>query len=220
MTTQSPNWLNQAFAHPIATFRLPNLEKLNNELETVILKSESGDNKNTVPSQKIQPEVFESRFDFLNWEIPAVSALKTLCLNRLGEVITTVNGYDSNIMQKLSVSCTSWFHTTRRGGYVQPHNHPNASWSLVYCVTCGEKDEGHEDSGSLIMSNPADSVNMYKDPANSNLKGNLSQNALKYTLMPSDMVIFPSYLSHWVSPYFGDGHRITVAANWWFRTVS
>jgi len=217
METSRPNWLQSYFAHPVGFFRLDNLETLNLELKKIILNSENSTSKNDNPSQKIQPEVFESKFNFLEWPIPAVTNLRTGFINRLTDVICQITQFDKNELKNLSFGCSSWFHITRRGGYVQPHDHPNASWSIVYCVCSGDKDEEHQSSGSLIMQNPAGGVNMYKDPCNNNFNGEFNQNARKFTLEAGDMVIFPSYLFHWVSPYMGNGERITVASNWWFK---
>lgn len=216
MNQEKPNWLYSAFSQPVATFKLTNMDNLNSELIKIIMASESKDLANLTPSQKIQPEVFESKFDFLNWKNPNIQTLKDIFLDRLKEVICSVNGNTQDSLLKLAIGHDSWFHITRRGGYVQPHDHPNASWSAVYCVATGTKDENHQDSGSLILLNPAGAINMYKDPCNSAFKKEFSQNSLKYILESGDLLIFPSYLQHWVSPFIGNGERITIASNWWF----
>ena len=39
-------------------------------------------------------------------------------------------------------------------GFFGLHNHPNASWSGVYCVDPGQHDAGKRDSGLLSFVNP------------------------------------------------------------------
>ncbi len=36
-------------------------------------------------------------------------------------------------------------------------------------------------------------------------------------MRPGDLLVFPSYVQHEVTPYFGEQPRITVAANCSFR---
>jgi len=39
---------------------------------------------------------------------------------------------------------------------------------------------------------------------------------LDLQLQPGQLVVFPSYLFHEVTPYYGPDTRITVASNCWF----
>ena len=56
---------------------------------------------------------------------------------------------------------------------------------------------------------------MFLDEFARNLHRDISFNGVKYFLNDGDIVIFPSYLQHYVSPYYGKSNRITVAANFW-----
>ena len=47
---------------------------------------------------------------------------------------------DMAALGRMLISSDSWFHVTRRGGFFALHNHPNASWSGVYCVDPGKND--------------------------------------------------------------------------------
>ncbi len=204
------------FATPLGTFRLDGTEKLNADLATAIADRTSDKYRNPTPSQQIQNEVFESTFDLFSWASPPIEELFQVVMAYLGRVIAAVNDYGPDEMGRMSVFNESWFHVTRRGGYVQPHIHPNASWSVVYCVREGEKDPGHEDSGALVLHSPRMTAAMHSDPANLRPMPKFANDAIKLHLKAGDLVVFPSDIMHSVSPYVGDGDRITIAANFWF----
>ncbi|NVK23052.1 MAG: hypothetical protein HWD86_11095 [Kangiellaceae bacterium] len=209
--------ISPMFGVPVATFKIPKQEELNSKLQNLILSSEKDNKRNVHPSQKIQPEVFESNFSFFDWDDIACKAIKNLMLLGIRNVIEKTTNLTSKQVSALAPCHDSWFHITRRGGYVQPHNHPNASWSAVYCVTSGLKDAGHEDSGSLIFHNPLGSGYMFQDPTNRDFKWPYSIHGQKFTLSASNLIVFPSHLVHSVTPYFGEGERITIATNVWFK---
>ena len=211
------NNVKALFATPLGTFSLLGLETLNSDLIETIRSSEDDDHRNLTPSQQIQNEVFESRFDFLSWPSPPVERLRDVFIQYVAQMVALANDYSPDDLRRLQLSYDAWFHVTRRGGYVQPHNHPNASWSAVYCVQAGDKDPEHEDSGALVLHNPRTAGAMYSDPGNLRLIPRFSHDSVKLRLRASDLIIFPSELVHSVTPYLGPGERITVAANFWLR---
>ncbi len=73
-------------------------------------------------------------------------------------------------VNRLEIFNDSWFHVTRRGGFFGLHNHPNASWSGVYCVDPGRSDPGKEGSGLLSFVSPMLTSGMYQDAANIKMK--------------------------------------------------
>jgi uncharacterized protein (TIGR02466 family) len=113
---------------------------------------------------------------------------------------------------RLLIYSDAWFHVTRRGGFFGLHNHPNASWSGVYCV-----DPGQRGSGLLTFVNPLLASNMYLDAANASMRGAFASGVRQIDLEPGQLVLFPSWVLHDVKPYEGDGERITVAFNCWFQ---
>lgn len=204
------------FSTPIATFRLRGTESMNAGLRAAALERESRRAANPIPSQAIQPEVFESDFDLFQWPEPAVKQLKDVVYQYLGRVVAETNGYSPDELARLTIRQHCWAHVTRHGGYVQPHNHPNASWSAVYCVDPGPRDEAHPDAGALQFFDPRAGGAMYRDPGNERFVPAFSNDSLKLNFVAGDLVFFPSDLMHAVTPYFGPGERITIAANFWF----
>ena len=188
-------------------------------LRDFILANENDARRKQNSPQPAHPGVFESRFDFLEWPDSAVSELKQFLNGHLGHVIKDACGLDDAELQSLRFHSHSWFHVTRKGGFFQDHNHPLASWSLVYCVDPGDAEPPDEfEAGRLVFQDPRAMASMYLDTANRNMIRDYSFDAVRIRPGPGDVLIFPSYVRHSVEPYTGRAARITVAANYWFQT--
>ena len=210
--------ISPVFAVPLGAVAHSDPRAVNAALRKLFLEREAqgGRYVNPNPSLAQQPGVFESDFELFSWPDPPVQALKQFCWASLGDMVAAANGYDNRAMGGLRIYSHTWFHVTRKGGFVIPHSHPMASWSGVYCV-----DDGHEGadpgrSGLLRFHNPHAYSNTFLDPGNAALKPPYHHGFWNQRLVPGQLVIFPSWLVHDVTPYEGDGTRITVAFNCWF----
>jgi uncharacterized protein (TIGR02466 family) len=211
----APEILN-LFTVPFARSRHPTPELLNPALKRLIYAQEKSGPPNPHPYTQRNAEVFESDFNLFRINDPAVQELKAFCWNQLLSLIATLNGYDLPMINRLNIFNDCWFHVTRRGGYFGLHNHPNASWSGVYCVDPGKHDPGRQDSGTLTLVNPMATSAMHLDAANSNMKLPFSHQIANLSLEAGQLVMFPSWLLHDVKPFEGEGERITIAFNCWF----
>jgi len=211
--------ITPAFAVPFVETELPNPAALNAELAALFLarEREGGRYANPHPSMRITPHLFESDFEVFSWPEPCVQHLREFCWSALARTVAQLNGYGPAEMQRLRILSHTWFHVTRRGGFFGLHNHPMASWSGVYCVSAGQDDGSHPESGKLHFLNPLQLANMFVDPGNSRVRMPYSMNGKSYRLQPGQLVLFPSWVNHEVLPFFGDGERITVAFNCWFQ---
>lgn len=207
-----------AFAVPMAEARLPKCEDLNRELKALFLarEKEGGKWRNPASSMRINPGLFESDFTLFSWPEPCVQTLREFCWSAMSRAISQLSGYGAEEMNRLRIFSHTWFHITRRGGFFGLHNHPMASWSGVYCVSAGEDDPAHPDSGILHFMNPNQLANMFVDPANARLRAPYSMGGKRVKFEPGQLVLFPSWLQHEVLPFHGEGERITVAFNCWF----
>jgi uncharacterized protein (TIGR02466 family) len=212
----SPEIVNM-FAVPFSFSRYPVHERLNLALKRRILaaEKESG-SANPRPLTQRNAAVFESHFDLFRDADPAIQELKTFCWDQLLTVIGTLNRYDLATLQRIQIYNNSWFHVTRRGGFFGVHNHPNASWSGVYCVDPGRHDAGAKDSGHLTFVNPMVVSAMYVDVGVARMQLPYGFQVAGFALEAGQLVIFPSWVLHDVKPYEGQGERITVAFNCWF----
>ncbi|MGH8273463.1 MAG: putative 2OG-Fe(II) oxygenase [Gammaproteobacteria bacterium] len=206
------------FAVPVSESWLPDAEALNARLKPKLLYWESHEGqRRSIPTTVAKHAVYESDFYFFERDDPDVKRLAQYCLSQVGEIVARINGYGQDQVRNLRIFSHSWYHITRHGGYTGPHNHPMASWSGVYCLTPGEEPEDHAESGVLRLLDPRPGVDMYLDPGNAHLKDPFGTGTLPWRLKPGQLVLFPSYLHHEVTPFWGRDERITVAFNAWVR---
>jgi len=211
--------LEPVFAIPFYRTHFPRAGLFNHTLKEklILWESHPPGPSHTRPSPVRKPGVYESTFDFFHWEDPEVQSLARFCLNQVGYLVQTLNAYSAPEMAELRFYHHSWFHLTQRGGYTSFHNHPMASWSGVYCVDPGTPDPGASQSGLLRFMDPRSHSSMFLDPGNSYLVSPYGFGVLEHHFEAGELVLFPSYLYHEVSPFQGQDIRITVAFNVWVR---
>ena len=207
------------FAVPFGFAKLENCTALNGELSELFMRraAEGSRYANPRPRTQRNRQVFESEFQIFRWPEPCVQQLKEFCWSHMLQMIGALNGYDSATIARLLIYNDAWFHVTRRGGFFALHNHPNASWSGVYCVDPGQHDADKPESGSLSFVSPAVISSMHMDAATANLRDPFAPNIRALRLAPGQLVVFPSWILHDVKPFQGEGTRITVAFNCWFE---
>jgi uncharacterized protein (TIGR02466 family) len=216
MAFPSPEIMHM-FAVPFSFSVHPEQQRLNEALKRYIFKHErDGDGTNPRPLTQRNVAVYESHFNLFRVQDPAIQELKAFCWNQLLSLIAHLNGYDLPTVNRLQIFNDSWFHITRHGGFFGLHNHPNASWSGVYCVDPGKSDANKEPSGKLSVVSPTLASGMYLDAANANMKLPYGNIHAQLSLLPGQLVMFPSWVLHDVKPFEGEGERITVAFNCWF----
>lgn len=208
-----------AFAVPMADHQHPEPAALNAALMRLVLALEAQGAGYRNPDPVVhQPEgLFESDFDFFAREDACVLELRAFVWSSLGEFLRNINPSLAGGMQGLRIASQTWFHVTRDGGYFGYHNHPMASWSGVYCVSAGEPDPAYSNNGCLVFPHPQMAANTFLDPANGALRWPFSHGNFVLTLKPGQLVLFPSWLGHYVTPFRGSGQRVTVAFNAWFN---
>jgi uncharacterized protein (TIGR02466 family) len=212
----APPELVNMFAVPFAFSRYAAHERLNPRLRNFILGEEKTRAANPRPLTQRNAHVFESHFNLFRDPDPAIQELKTFCWDQLLAVIGNLNGYDLPTLSRLQIFNDCWFHVTRRGGFFGVHNHPNASWSGVYCVDPGRHDPGQADSGLLSFINPTITSVMHMDAGVARMRLPYANQIASISLAPGQLVIFPSWVLHDVKPFAGEGERITIAFNCWF----
>ena len=204
------------FATPFGEMRLQNCERLNRDLEALFLQRETEEYRNPSPSHVPQVETFESRFNLFRWPESCVQELRTFMLNAVAQMVIETTSLKPQDIAKLSFQNHTWFHISRYAGSFVLHNHPLASWSAVYCVRAGETVPQYPDSGLLRFFDVRQGANAYLDPANATLQRAYALAPVELKLAAGQLVIFPSYVFHEVTPFYGGDTRITVATNCWF----
>lgn len=209
--------ISTPFAIPTALARHADAARLNTQLRELFLDRESAGNQyaNDHATMRAVPSLFESRFDLFRWPEACIRELREFCWAQLFQLVADVNQMPPTELHQVRGHADAWFHITRKGGYFPLHNHPMASWSGVYCVDAG-KNDGVDSGGLLSFPDPNAAAAMFKDAANQRLRLPYSHSTREYQLDAGQLIIFPSWLMHQVTPFHGDGERITVAFNAWF----
>ncbi|MEJ8569500.1 putative 2OG-Fe(II) oxygenase [Elongatibacter sediminis] len=206
-------------ATPVFSTRYPSEGVLNRELRKFILDQESqGEryrNPDYIPSNQVG--IFESSFDLFKDLNRAIQELKGFFLHGILHAVMETNGYSADEAGRLRVMTDAWYHVTRFGGYISSHIHSNATWSAVYMVDPGVHPDDRPAGGVLNFKDPRVTANMYLDPGNQQWRPPYHLGSVNYEMKPGDLLVFPSFIQHEVTPYFGEAPRITVAANCSFR---
>lgn len=211
-----PLKVTPAFAVPFATGHLPGCEPLNRELEALFLARETAEYRNPTPSHIPQAEMFESRFNLFRWPEACVQALRSFMLDSIARTVLETSTLTPAELARLTMHNHTWYHLTRYAGSFVAHNHPLASWSAVYCVRAGEAPPDRPGSGLLRFFDTRPGADSYQDAGNRSLRAPFATGPREVRLETGQIVVFPSYAIHEVSPFYGRDVRITVATNCWF----
>ena len=191
-----------AFATPIVNYRWRDTDEFNAALRSLVLeleRSEPGVERSNIGG-------WHSGLDFLDRDDRCVADLRHRLRAFVSDLNAAVFEKDAG-RQPGDFSLQGWANVLRRGGYNGPHSHPNAFWSGVYYVTGNETLDGHPFSGKLELVDPRPGASL-SHAEQTRLYG-------RFLLSPvaGQMILFPSWLQHWVHPYHGDGTRISIAFN-------
>jgi uncharacterized protein (TIGR02466 family) len=192
--------ITQAFPTSIGQLMVPDAEAMNRDLEALILAEEA-----EYPSLgRSNIGGWHSRPDFLSRREPTVSALTSWLSFALRRIIDATAGADAF---KGTLSVSAWATICRAGTYHAPHSHPDSAWSGVYYVNPGSESPDHPLSGALEFLDPRAAVEAVTAPGD--------PYGVPFRILPRAglLVIFPSWLYHWVHPYAGHTPRIAVSFN-------
>jgi len=189
-----------AFPTRIGRWGVPDADAMNRELQALILAEEA--KYSSLGRSNIGG--WHSRTDFLNRPEPAVAALTTWIMWAVSRMIDATAGPGS-FQGTLSVS--AWATICRAGAYHAPHSHPDSAWSGVYYVDAGTNHPGRSLSGVLEFLDPRAGVEAVSAP------GDPYGEPVRVRPEAGLIVVFPSWLYHWVHPYAGRTPRIAVSFN-------
>lgn len=192
--------LTPAFPTLIGQLRVPDPELMNQDLRALVLAEEA----EYVSLGRSNVGGWHSRPDFLTKLHPAVSGLNTWLKWALRRVIDASAG--PNTFQG-TLSLSAWVTVCRSGAYHAPHSHPDSAWSGVYYVDPGSRTPNQRLSGVLEFLDPRAGVDAVTAP------GDPYGEPFRIWPQAGLLVVFPSWLIHWVHPYMGDTPRIALSFN-------
>lgn len=192
------------FATPVMTFSLPDAEALNADLTTEIAAMRAA----SPGIQKTNQKGWHSKGGVFTASEGPMRVLSDhireafFAATRLIAPDFDIDAYDARFQ--------GWVNVNPKDGYNIPHIHPGHQWSGCYYVA--QPDVPESPSGMIEFLDPRGSladVAMLKAPAFGSA----------YRLRPTagTLLVFPSYLVHWVHPNQQDEDRVTIAWNGRFK---
>ena len=151
---------------------------------------------------------WHSKQDFVNWSgEPGRKLLKhVLNLARDNTQIAADAG------TAIDWAAEAWANVSGAGALNKAHVHGGAFWSAVYYVRAPESG-----SGQLVLHDPRmPALRMYAPMLR--FKGAGPEQVARVNPKSGMVVMFPSWLSHSVDPWQGEGERVSIAFNVFART--
>jgi uncharacterized protein (TIGR02466 family) len=191
------------FPTPIFRHVFPNTEALNGRLREIVLEVERRDGGVT----RSNVGAWHSREDLLCWPHPEIAELTQMIKVGTQRLTELVAGEEAKGMH-VDMDGGAWANVTRDRGFNKLHNHPGCTWSGVYYVTLGDGVADAEPGmGAIEFLDPrmgVDTGDMPGEPFGG-----------KYRVVPEPglLLMFPSWLYHFVNPFHGSGERISIAFN-------
>ena len=136
-------------------------------------------------------------------------------LDKLGSPIFDLINERAKVFFKIEMSAETavvddcWANVMHDGEWTIPHSHKRSTASIVYALDPGDEESSKQEplNGHLMFSDP-------RLPQCCPGKPNYVSSFFRPTGdMPAMMVIFPSFITHMVSPYHGKRPRISIAWN-------
>ncbi len=189
-----------AFASVIEIYLVPDHERLNAQLLEAVAGLRRED-----PGMKVSNHLgWHSSRDFFSRTEPAFQLLQ----QHIWQALTSgVRRFWKEFDPKLHRTIhDGWVNVNGKGAFNAPHEHSLHHLSGCYYVSTPESDE--ESSGVLGFMNPAGPVGpkgWFSDrliPARLNARPKAGQ-----------IILFPSYLLHWVCPNQAEEERVSIAFN-------
>ena len=192
------------FATPVFRFHFPEHPDLNKALldEGVAIRAESEGVK------KSNRGGWHSEGNLFDRQTPCIKVLRALAKEAIEDATRSVGAKAD--LSSLNLKIFGWMNASPGGGYNAPHTHPGAHWSGVYYVSQPEVEEGN--SGMIEFLDPRTDLPNWRL-----LKAPAFKLKKKLRPMPGDIILFPSYLVHWVYPNETDEERVTIAFNATFQ---
>lgn len=199
-TPTSSGTLRMAFASPIMLFQMPDAAKFN----AMLVKEAHALYAGSSGITRSNRQGWHSDTDLMTRPEPGLSTLARFITSAMLEATRAIApGFDP---AKFRVTTEGWININPQHGYNVPHRHLGYHWSGCYYVTV-PVEEGSE-SGSIEFLSPLIVPAEYKL-----LGASCFREKIVMRPMPGDLLIFPSYLTHWVVPNEVDEDRITIAFN-------
>jgi len=202
MITQTK--FEKAFSTPIVRFQVPDHSALDADLLTEgarLRSADEGVSKSNRGGWHSKGNLFDE---------PASCIQKLGAASREAVLAATSKVTSSVDPRDLRLKLFAWMNINPPGGFNAPHTHPGAHWSGVYYVSQPEIETGT--SGMIEFLDPRSDLPHWRL-----LKSSAFRPKRRLRPEAGEMILFPSYLVHWVYPNETEEERVSIAFNATFR---
>ena len=197
------------FPVPLVTIKLKKADALNRRLVGEIAKRrriEPGIERSNRYGWHSAPDLFERREPAhaeLARELKAMVAAATAKLM-------------PDLPEDLGTRHEGWVNVSPNQAMNAPHDHPGVFWSGTYYIQVPlPADPEDKFSGAIEFIDPRGSIG-----TNARLETPFTRS--KFTVRPAagTLLLWPSFVKHWVHPNQAEEERVTVAFNSWFSRAA
>ncbi len=194
------------FATPLVRFQIPDSDVFNAELLNHAAQMRAGD----TGAEKSNRGGWHSSGNLFDDNAAVIVALQEHACDALVLAMTAIKARVA--LDELDLKLFGWMNANPKGAFNAPHTHPGAHWSGVYYVSQPEVETGN--SGMIEFVDPRSDLPNWRI-----LQAASFKMKKKIRPKPGEMVLFPSYLVHWVYPNETDQERVTIAFNATFKKL-
>jgi len=194
------------FSTPVLRFRVPDHAEFNAELLAEGNRMRAG----SAGASKSNRGGWHSEGNLFDEETDCFAKLRDLATEAVFEANDKIGARTPR--SALSLKMFAWMNANPKGGFNAPHTHPGAHWSGVYYVAQPAIETGN--SGMIEFIDPRTDLPNWRI-----LKAPSFRMKKKLRPGPGEMILFPSYLVHWVYPNEADDERWSIAFNATFKKV-
>ena len=197
------------FETPVYSMLIPDHAALDEALREIILARRA--NVQGVMISNVGG--WQSRQDMMGWGGSAAATLAAHITRLCNGVVSRMHAPDD---PGVEWSCEMWANVNEHGNSNQSHWHPGAFLSAVYYVDNGYAGSSNPAlGGELVFIDPRMPYLRMRTPdlRHSGADGTADEQETWMRPRPGLLVAFPSFLSHSVRPYHGNGARISIAIN-------
>ena len=191
--------LKHVFATPIGFFQLPNTRELASKIADIILAREKTD-----PGLDISNfGGWHSDNTLMDWPELGFADLADTFRSAVSHMISATSGIEKFNTQ---LNLSAWANVNRAGAANNSHIHPENHWSgVLYIQTPDLSADTRAKAGHIEFQDPRGPVSMLKTPG--------QQSVMSVSPQEGMIVVFPSWLYHWVNAFSVDAVRISIAFN-------
>jgi uncharacterized protein (TIGR02466 family) len=198
--------LSLVFGTPMAARTVPNFQALNSGLERTILSRA----QSTMSNKVSNVGGWQSKTDFLDWPEPEIAQFRTEIdrgVQMISAMPTLLEGRPPDPRKRVEYEAYGWANVNQSGHYNTLHVHAEADWSVVYYVSPGVPVPDTMMNGRIEFRDPRPGAAFVRTP------GFINGQPMLLKPQAGLMIVFPSWLEHWVHPFFGEGNRVSIAVN-------